>query len=95
MRQKDYEGGGYTSETPTYQATYLGDYDSGVYNDNRSPTRPPVIFPFSLLVLQSMLSSLKVSYCLLLRCCEQATDSQCKYNLNHEVELQEHVVELQ
>jgi len=39
--------------TTSIQATYLGDYHSGVYNDNR--------------------------------CCEQATDSQCKYNLNHEV----------
>jgi len=35
------------------QATYLGDYSHGVYDDNR--------------------------------CCEQDTDSNCKYNLNHEI----------
>jgi len=39
--------------TTSIQASWLSDYNGGIYNDNR--------------------------------CCEQATDSQCKYNLNHEV----------
>merc|ERR1719430_340314 len=39
--------------TTTLQASYLGDYNGGIYNDNRS--------------------------------CEQATDPQCKYNLNNEI----------
>eukprot|EP00091_Calanus_sinicus_P003321 TRINITY_DN1348_c0_g1_i1.p1 TRINITY_DN1348_c0_g1~~TRINITY_DN1348_c0_g1_i1.p1 ORF type:complete len:355 (+),score=118.11 TRINITY_DN1348_c0_g1_i1:102-1166(+) len=39
--------------TTTILATYLGDYDQGIYDDNR--------------------------------CCDQATDSSCKYNLNHEI----------
>jgi cathepsin L len=39
--------------TTSILASYLGDYNSGIYNDSR--------------------------------CCEQATDPNCKYNLNHEV----------
>jgi len=39
--------------TTSIQASWLSDYNGGIYNDDR--------------------------------CCEQATDSQCKYNLNHEV----------
>jgi len=39
--------------TTTILASYLGDYDKGVYDDSR--------------------------------CCDQATDPNCKYNLNHEV----------
>lgn len=39
--------------TTSLQATYLGDYHTGIYDDSR--------------------------------CCEQATDSNCRNNLNHEV----------
>lgn len=39
--------------TTSIQASWLGDYRHGIYDDDR--------------------------------CCEQATDPQCKYNLNHEV----------
>eukprot|EP00092_Neocalanus_flemingeri_P021084 GFUD01022844.1.p1 GENE.GFUD01022844.1~~GFUD01022844.1.p1 ORF type:complete len:355 (-),score=80.29 GFUD01022844.1:30-1094(-) len=39
--------------TTTLLASYLGDYDHGIYDDSR--------------------------------CCDQSTDSSCKYNLNHEI----------
>ena len=54
------------------QASWLSDYNGGIYDDSR----------------QEKKACFGRINKIIFRCCEQATDSTCKYNLNHEVSSQ-------
>ena len=58
------------------QASWLSDYNGGIYNDDRKVHKNQLLWINSMTDITDEQS---------FRCCEQATDSQCKYNLNHEV----------